>query len=145
MTRNWRRLGDLNGGSLNPLIKYIYYCIIKIYNYEWVKKEEYLEWAMSITHYLITHKVHNLIFKLKSWLQDTISIQKQNCVFNVQEDVCKRYYPTWKYLVHLMVQMASLTITPIWCLECDLPFIATLLSNMMHPLKSILEINLLSS
>ena len=88
-----------------------------------------------------TQSTH-LIFELKLWLQDTISIQKQNCVFNVQEDVYKRYYPIWKYLVHLMVQMASLTSTPIWCLGCDLPYIATLLSNMMYPLKSILEINM---
>lgn len=53
------------GGNLKPLIKYIIVSSRYIIMNE-LKKEEYLEWAMSITHYLITHKVHNLIFELKS-------------------------------------------------------------------------------
>jgi len=48
------------GDNLKPLIKYIIVSSRYIIMNE-LKKEEYLEWAMSITH-----KVHNLIFELKS-------------------------------------------------------------------------------
>lgn len=42
------------GGNLNPLMKYIIVASKYITMNE-LKKEEYIEWAMSITHCLITH------------------------------------------------------------------------------------------
>lgn len=52
------------GGNFNPLIKYIIVSSRYITMNE-LMKEEYLEWAVSITRCLITHKIHNLIFELK--------------------------------------------------------------------------------
>lgn len=42
------------GGNLNPLIKYVIVSSKYITMNE-LKNEEYNEWAMSITHGLITH------------------------------------------------------------------------------------------
>lgn len=133
LTRNWGGLEDLNGREFEP-VDQIYYCIIKIYNYEWVK-ERRVQWMGNVYY---TWPYYTLSTQFNFWTEIVTSKQDFSsktklCLMCKKMCVRDRYYPTWKYLRHMMVQMASLTFTPIWCLECNLPFIATLLSNMMYP------------